>query len=88
MTRWPPPAPTAIVAALAHYAELVPVAQDDTQATYAAKLSKEEAQLDWHQPADVLARAVRAYNPAPGAWTLLSGAPLKIWSAQACAGNG
>lgn len=79
---------TAIVAALAHYAELVPVAQDDTQATYAAKLSKEEAQLDWHRPADVLARAVRAYNPAPGAWTLLNGTPLKIWSAQACAETG
>lgn len=79
---------TAIVAALAHYAELVPEAQDDTQATYAAKLSKEEAQLDWYQPAETLARAVRAYNPAPGAWTLLSGAPLKIWSAQTCAETG
>lgn len=78
----------AIVAALAHYAELVPEAQDDTQATYAAKLSKEEAQLDWHQPAETLARAVRAYNPAPGAWTLLNGAPLKIWSAQTCAETG
>jgi len=79
---------TAIVAALANYATLVPVAQDDAQATYAAKLSKEEAQLDWHLPADALARAVRAYNPVPGAWTLLDGAPLKIWSAQAVAGAG
>ncbi|MDZ7594590.1 MAG: methionyl-tRNA formyltransferase [Thiobacillus sp.] len=78
----------AIVAALANYAALVPQAQDDTQATYAAKLSKEEAKLDWREPADVLARAVRAYNPAPGAWTLLDGAPLKIWSAQAFAGSG
>ena len=79
---------TAIVAALANYATLVPVAQDDAQATYAAKLSKEEAQLDWHLPADALARAVRAYNPVPGAWTLLDGAPLKVWSAQAVAGAG
>ncbi len=78
----------AIVEALAHYAELVPMAQEDSRATYAAKLSKEEAQLDWHQPAETLARAVRAYNPAPGAWTLLDGAPLKIWSAQAGAGAG
>jgi len=76
----------AIVAALANYPALVPQAQDDTQATYAAKLSKEEAKLDWRQPADVLARAVRAYHPAPGAWTLLDGAPLKIWSAQVVAG--
>jgi methionyl-tRNA formyltransferase len=79
---------TAIVAALEHYPALVPVAQDDTQATYAAKLTKEEAQLDWGQPAAVLARAVRAYNPVPGAWTRLGGVPLKVWSAQACAGTG
>jgi methionyl-tRNA formyltransferase len=78
----------AIVAALANYATLVPQAQDDREATYAAKLNKDEAQLDWRQPADVLARAVRAYNPAPGAWTLLDGAPLKIWSVEAVAGAG
>lgn len=78
----------AIVEALEHYSTLVPQAQDDSRATYAAKLSKEEARLDWNQPADVLARAVRAYNPAPGAWTLLDGAPLKIWAAQAVAGAG
>jgi methionyl-tRNA formyltransferase len=78
----------AIVAALANYPALVPQAQDDAQATYAAKLSKEEARLDWRQPADVLARAVRAYNPVPGAWTLLDGAPLKIWSAHVVAGSG
>jgi methionyl-tRNA formyltransferase len=78
----------AIVAALANYPSLEPQTQDDTQATYAAKLTKEEARLDWRQPADVLARAVRAYNPAPGAWTLLDGAPLKIWAAQAVADVG
>ena len=79
---------TAIVAALANYRALVPQAQDDREATYAAKLSKEEAKLDWRQPADALARAVRAYNPAPGAWTLLDGVPLKIWSVQAIADGG
>ena len=79
---------SAIVATLANYAALVPQAQDDAQATYAAKLTKDEARLDWRQPADVLARAVRAYNPAPGAWTLLDGVPLKIWSAQAVAAAG
>ncbi|MDO9387538.1 MAG: methionyl-tRNA formyltransferase [Thiobacillus sp.] len=78
----------AIVAALANHPALVPQAQDDAQATYAAKLSKEEARLDWRQPADALARAVRAYNPVPGAWTLLDGAPLKIWSAHLVAGSG
>lgn len=78
----------AIVAALANYATLVPAAQDDAQATYAAKLSKDEAQLDWGQPADALARAVRAYNPVPGAWTLLDGAPLKVWTAAVASGAG
>ncbi|MBW8329131.1 MAG: methionyl-tRNA formyltransferase [Thiobacillus sp.] len=78
----------AIVAALANYSTLVPVAQDDTQATYAAKLSKDEARLDWMQPADVLARAVRAYSPVPGAWTLLDGEPLKIWAAKAYMDSG
>ena len=78
----------AIVAALANYTSLVPVAQDDALATYAAKLTKDEAQLDWRQPAETLARAVRAYCPVPGAWTLLDGAPLKVWSAQAVADAG
>jgi len=78
----------AIVAALANCPALVPQAQDDREATYAAKLTKEEAKLDWRQPAEVLARAVRAYNPAPGAWTLLDGVALKIWSAQAIADGG
>jgi len=79
---------TAIVAALGKAPAWVPQAQDDAAATYAAKLSKDEAKLDWSQPADTLARAVRAYNPAPGAWTLLEGVPLKIWSAQVVAGTG
>ncbi len=75
----------AIVAALGNYAALAPDAQDGAQATYAAKLSKEEARLDWSRSALELERAVRAFNPAPGAWTLLDGAPLKIWSARVVA---
>ncbi|MDP1924694.1 MAG: methionyl-tRNA formyltransferase [Thiobacillus sp.] len=78
----------AIVEALANVASLVPVAQDNLRATYAAKLTKEEAQLDWNQSAERLARAVRAYCPVPGAWTLLDGASLKVWSAQAVSGAG
>ncbi len=78
----------AIVDALAQGADLRPEKQDDRLATYAAKLTKDEAQLDWTQPAATLARAVRAYNPVPGAWTLLDGAPLKIWAARVEAGMG
>ena len=78
----------AIVDALARYPALVAEPQDDAQATYAAKLTKDEAKLDWTQPAETLARAVRAYNPVPGAWTLIEGAPLKVWRAEAVAGEG
>ncbi|MFP5404042.1 MAG: methionyl-tRNA formyltransferase, partial [Gammaproteobacteria bacterium] len=78
----------AIVDALARLDALTPEQQDDAQATYAAKLTKEGAQIDWSRPAAELARAVRAYNPAPGAWTLFDGAPLKLWAAEPCAARG
>ena len=58
------------------------VAQDASQACYAAKLSKAEAQLDWTQSAVQLERAIRAYNPAPAAYSSLSGTTLKIWQAR------
>lgn len=50
--------------------------------TYAEKISKAEAALDWAQPAEMLARKVRAFNPFPGAHTLCGGEVLKIWQAQ------
>lgn len=50
--------------------------------TYAAKIAKAEAMLDWTRPAPELGRAVRAFCPVPGASTLLHGEPLKIWSAE------
>jgi methionyl-tRNA formyltransferase len=51
--------------------------------TYAAKISPEEARLDWNGPATALDRAVRAFNPVPGAWTLLpNGERLKILAAE------
>jgi methionyl-tRNA formyltransferase len=71
----------AIVEALAGAGQLVPVPQPSEGVTYAAKLGKEDARLDWQLPATVLARKVRAFNPVPGAWTLLNGEPLKVWQA-------
>ncbi len=62
--------------------------QDDALACYAAKISKDEARLDWSRPAQELARRIRAFNPFPGAYGLLDGNPLKIWQAQAVAGTG
>jgi methionyl-tRNA formyltransferase len=60
-----------------------PVPQDDSRACYARKISKDEAWLDWHQPAQQLARRVRAFNPAPIARTDLAGLDCRIWSAEA-----
>ena len=51
--------------------------------TYAKKISKDEARLDWSRPAEGLARAARAYHPAPVAWTELSGERLRIHRAEA-----
>jgi methionyl-tRNA formyltransferase len=55
---------------------------DASQATYAAKIVKAEALLDWTQTASQLQRAVRAYNPVPGAFTTLHGTTIKIWQAS------
>ncbi len=78
----------AIVEALAKLGRLEPAAQPEEGVTYAAKLSKEEARIDWTLPAETLARKVRAFNPAPGAWTQLNGEPLKIWQVEAAPGTG
>jgi methionyl-tRNA formyltransferase len=62
--------------------------QDDTLATYAAKIDKREACLDWRDAAEVLERKVRAFNPVPGAASTLGGQALKIWLAKAQSGHG
>jgi len=50
--------------------------------TYAKKISKDEARLDWSRPAEELARAVRAYNPVPIAWTELDDKRVRIHRAR------
>ncbi|GAB6066711.1 methionyl-tRNA formyltransferase [Methylothermus subterraneus] len=57
--------------------------QDESQATYADKIAKDEAYLDWSQSAGQLARKVRAFNPWPVAFTQFGGQRLKIWRAEA-----
>lgn len=59
----------------------VPVKQD-AQACYAAKITKEESIIDWQQDAATVHRRIRAFNPYPGAVTLLGGERIKIWRAQ------
>lgn len=71
----------AIVEALAQLDGLQAQKQNDALATYAAKLTKEEAAIDWRQDAERIARAVRAYFPVPTAHSVLHGVPLKIQQA-------
>ena len=55
--------------------------------TYAHKIDKAEAAIDWTAPAEVLARRVRAFNPFPGAATARAGEPVKVWAAHAVDGS-
>jgi methionyl-tRNA formyltransferase len=67
---------------------LVPVPQDDSLATMAPMLKKEDGLLDFTQPARAVRDRVRGVDPWPGAYTLLGGEPLKVWSARLAEGEG
>lgn len=58
-----------------------PEIQDNALATYAEKLSKEEARLDWTLPAAQLERCIRAFNPWPVSYFLIDNQPVKVWQA-------
>lgn len=77
-------APT-LLAALEKLASGVAVAeqQDDSQSTYASKIDKAEALIDWATPAETLARKVRAFNPFPATFSHIGGERVKIWAASA-----
>jgi len=62
---------------------LKPVPQPAEGVTYAHKIEKAEAAIDWRLPAQTIAQRVRAFNPFPGAATALAGEPVKVWLAQA-----
>ncbi len=55
--------------------------QDQSEATYAPKVDRDSARLDWTRQDRWLARQIRAFDPAPGAWTTHGGAPLKLFGA-------
>jgi methionyl-tRNA formyltransferase len=57
------------------------VPQDDALATYAGKIDKSHACIDWSQDVATIERTIRAFNPVPGAHTLLNGVPHKLWRA-------
>ena len=59
-----------------------PEVQDETLVTYAEKLSKEEARIDWSLSAAQLERCIRAFNPWPMSWLEIEGQPVKVWKAS------
>ena len=72
-----------ITSALESLSDLRERPQDPAGVTYAAKISKSEATMDWARPAEDLERQVRAFNPAPGAEATVQGVLLKVWQATA-----
>ena len=69
--------------ALAACGGLKPVRQPDQGITYAKKIEKQEAAIDWTQSAAVIERRIRAFNPFPGAASMLAGDTIKFWQAIA-----
>lgn len=68
---------------LAEKGRLPATPQDESLVTYAAKLQKSEASIDWSQSADLISRQVRAFNPFPVAHAMLGGEVCRIWMATA-----
>ncbi|MFP4324356.1 MAG: methionyl-tRNA formyltransferase [Anaerolineales bacterium] len=68
--------------------ELRPSAQDDTLATYAPQIKKEEGRINWQTPAEAIDRHVRAFHPWPGTFTTWGDKLLKIIKGTALPGNG
>ena len=75
---------TCLLETLDHLSEnsLTPTKQDNKVATYAHKISKEEATINWYLTAVELERTVRAFNPAPISHTVLRGMAMRVWEAD------
>ncbi|OIQ88891.1 methionyl-tRNA formyltransferase [mine drainage metagenome] len=77
-----------MVQTLAELDQIVPQPQDEALVTYAEKLRKDEAALDWMRPAEELSRQVRAFNPFPVAQASMGVDTWKVWFARALPGSG
>jgi methionyl-tRNA formyltransferase len=78
----------AIVEALARIDDLAPVPQPEAGVTYAAKIDKAEARVDWTRPAEEVDRLIRGLSPFPGAWTEVAGQRVKLLGSRVAAGAG
>ncbi|MCX7979309.1 MAG: methionyl-tRNA formyltransferase, partial [Bdellovibrionaceae bacterium] len=67
---------------------LAPIPQNEAEVTYAKKIDKSEARLDWHKPAELLHNKVRAFVLGPGCWCLLDGKKIKIYKTLVVEGSG
>ncbi len=77
-----------ITQALDRIDDLVPKSQPEEGVTYAAKIDKAEAAVDWTRPADEISRQVRGLAPFPGAWTTHQGDRIKLLGAEPADGQG
>ncbi|HPE24060.1 methionyl-tRNA formyltransferase [Albidovulum sp.] len=77
-----------IVEALSRLDSLVPVPQDGEGVTYAAKIDKAEARINWSAPAGEVDRLIRGLSPFPGAWTEIAGERVKLLRSRIAEGSG
>jgi methionyl-tRNA formyltransferase len=77
-----------IVQALDRIPELTPQAQPDVGVTYAAKIDKSEARVNWSRPAVEVDRTIRGLSPFPGAWTDIRGERVKLLRSRLVEGSG
>lgn len=77
-----------IVEALRRLPELTPEAQPEDGVTYAAKIDKAEAHIDWSEPAEVVDRKIRGLSPFPGAWCEINGERIKLLGSKFADGTG
>ncbi|MHA1128465.1 MAG: methionyl-tRNA formyltransferase [Alphaproteobacteria bacterium] len=77
-----------MVEALAKIDTLTPTPQPEEGMTYAAKIDKAEAKIDWSKPAVELDRLIRGISPFPGAWFMLKGERVKVLNSELADGNG
>ncbi len=77
-----------IVEALAKLPSLTPDPQPEEGVTYAAKIDKSEARIDWCNPASEVDRKIRGLSPFPGAWTEMEGDRIKLLASRLAEGQG
>ncbi|HET7110989.1 MAG TPA: methionyl-tRNA formyltransferase, partial [Gemmatimonadales bacterium] len=68
--------------------QAAPEPQDAAHATFAPKVTRETARIDWTQDAASVARRIRAFDPVPGAWTTLDGTDMKLFGARTTPASG